>query len=56
MARSDCFGNYIAKCLWKRQAIGTDKARRLVNDANDYANQAMENPKYPSSYFSKSSQ
>ena len=31
----------------ERQAVTTDKASGIVNDANDWAIQTMHNPKYP---------
>ncbi|VFM98400.1 MAG: hypothetical protein BECKG1743F_GA0114225_103124 [Candidatus Kentron sp. G] len=31
----------------ERQCIKTDKASHITNDANDYAIQTMNNPKYP---------
>tara|TARA_R110000851_G_C13096794_1_gene567554 strand:- start:1146 stop:1406 length:261 start_codon:yes stop_codon:yes gene_type:complete len=31
----------------ERQCIKTDKASGIVNDANDWATETMNNPKYP---------
>ena len=30
-----------------RQRITTDKDSQIVNDANDFANETMNNPRYP---------
>jgi len=31
----------------ERQAIRTDKASGIINDANNYAKETMHNPRYP---------
>ncbi|MFN3233405.1 MAG: DEAD/DEAH box helicase [Alphaproteobacteria bacterium] len=37
----------------ERQVVKTDKASGIVNDANDYANETMGNPKYPLELFQR---
>jgi len=37
----------------ERQCIKTDKATGIVNDANDYANETMNNPAYPLELFQR---
>lgn len=37
--------------VMERQAVRTDKASGIVNDANDWANETMGNPKYPLELF-----
>ena len=36
-----------------RQCVKTDKASGIVNDANDYANETMNNPAYPLELFQR---
>ncbi len=36
-----------------RQCVSTDKASGIVNDANDYANETMNNPAYPLELFQR---
>jgi len=36
-----------------RQCVKTDKASGIVNDANDYANETMDNPAYPLELFQR---
>ena len=33
--------------VMERQCVKTDKASGIVNDANDWAIETMQNPKYP---------
>ena len=33
--------------VMERQGVKTDKASGIVNDANNYANETMQNPAYP---------
>ena len=37
----------------ERQCVKTDKASGIVNDANDYANETMNNPAYPLELFQR---
>ncbi len=37
--------------VMERQCVKTDKASGIVNDANDYANETMNDPKYPLDLF-----
>jgi len=37
----------------ERQGVRTDKASGIVNDANDYANETVENPQYPLGLFQR---
>lgn len=37
----------------ERQRVKTDKASGIVNDANDYANETMQNPAYPLELFQR---
>ena len=37
--------------VMERQSISTHKASGIVNDANDWANEAMKNPRYPLDLF-----
>lgn len=37
----------------ERQVVKTDKASGIVNDANDYANESMNNPAYPLELFQR---
>ena len=39
--------------VMERQAIRTDKASGIVNDANDWAVETMGNPKYPLELFQR---
>ncbi|WP_171237657.1 type ISP restriction/modification enzyme [Ruegeria sp. HKCCA5763] len=39
--------------VMERQAVKTDKKSGIVNDANDYANETMENPRYPLELFQR---
>jgi len=39
--------------VMERQAVRTDKASGIVNDANDWAVETMENPKYPLELFQR---
>jgi predicted helicase len=36
-----------------RQCVKTHKKSGIVNDANDYANETMNNPKYPLELFQR---
>ena len=36
-----------------RQVVKTDKASGIVNDANDFANETMNNPAYPLELFQR---
>ena len=42
-----------AKWVMERQCVKTDKASGIVNDANDYANETMNNPAYPLELFQR---
>jgi predicted helicase len=35
----------------ERQVVKTDKASGIVNDANDYANETVGDPRYPLDLF-----
>ena len=37
----------------ERQVVKTDKASGIVNDANDYANETIGDPKYPLELFQR---
>jgi len=37
--------------VMERQAVKTDKATGIINDANDYANETISNPRYPLELF-----
>ena len=37
----------------ERQGVKKDKASGIVNDANDYANETMDNPAYPLELFQR---
>lgn len=37
----------------ERQRVKTDKDSGIVNDANDYANETMQNPAYPLELFQR---
>ena len=37
----------------ERQVVKTDKASGIVNDANDYANETVGDPKYPLELFQR---
>ncbi len=39
--------------VMERQAVRTDKASGIVNDANDWAIETMGNPKYPLELFQR---
>ncbi len=39
--------------VMERQAVKTDKASGIVNDANDYANETIGNPRYPLELFQR---
>ncbi|QYX56822.1 DEAD/DEAH box helicase family protein [Roseovarius sp. SCSIO 43702] len=39
--------------VMERQVVKTDKASGIVNDANDYANETMNNPAYPLELFQR---
>jgi predicted helicase len=39
--------------VMERQVVKTDKASGILNDANDYANETMNNPKYPLEIFQR---
>jgi predicted helicase len=39
--------------VMERQAVKTDKASGIVNDANDYANETVGDPKYPLELFQR---
>ena len=39
--------------VMERQSVRTDKASGIVNDANDYANETMNNPAYPLELFQR---
>jgi len=39
--------------VMERQAVKTDKNSRIVNDANDYANETIGDPKYPLELFQR---
>ena len=39
--------------VMERQCMKTDKASGIVNDANDYANETMNNPAYPLELFQR---
>ncbi|WP_367393540.1 DEAD/DEAH box helicase [Pseudomonas sp. X4] len=39
--------------VMERQAVRTDKASGIVNDANDWATESMGNPKYPLELFQR---
>ncbi|MDE0807187.1 MAG: hypothetical protein OSA24_06530, partial [Longimicrobiales bacterium] len=39
--------------VMERQCVKTEKKSGIVNDANDYANETMNNPKYPLELFQR---
>ena len=39
--------------VMERQVVKTDKASGIVNDANDYANETLANPRYPLELFQR---
>lgn len=39
--------------VMERQVVKTDKASGIVNDANDYANETVGDPKYPLELFQR---
>ena len=46
-------GNSALWWVMNRQCVSTDKASGIVNDANDYANETMNNPAYPLVLFQR---
>ena len=46
-------GKSALEWVMERQAVTKDKASGIVNDANDYANETMNNPKYPLELFQR---
>ena len=46
-------GKSALEWVMERQAVTKDKASGIVNDANDYANETMSNPKYPLELFQR---
>jgi predicted helicase len=40
-------GKSAIEWIMERQCVKTDKGSGIVNDANDWASEAMENPRYP---------
>ena len=39
--------------VMERQSVKTDKESGIINDANDYANETMNNPAYPLELFQR---
>ena len=39
--------------VMERQCVKTDKDSGIINDANDYANETMNNPAYPLELFQR---
>ena len=39
--------------VMERQTISKDKKTGIINDANDFANEVKENPKYPLELFQR---
>ena len=39
--------------VMERQVVKTDKASGIVNDANDYANETVGDPRYPLELFQR---
>ena len=39
--------------VMERQCVSTDKKTGITNDANDYANETMNNPAYPLELFQR---
>ena len=46
-------GKSALEWVMERQCVKTDKASGIVNDANDYANETMNNPAYPLELFQR---
>jgi len=46
-------GKSALEWVMERQVVKTDKASGIVNDANDYANETMNNPAYPLELFQR---
>ena len=46
-------GKPALELVMERQCVKTDKASGIVNDANDYANETMNNPAYPLELFQR---
>ena len=46
-------GKSVLEWVMERQCIKIDKASCIINDANDYANEIMGNPKYPLELFQR---
>jgi predicted helicase len=46
-------GRSALEWVMDRQCVKTDKASGIVNDANDYANETMNNPAYPLELFQR---
>ena len=46
-------GKSALEWVMDRQCVKTDKASGIVNDANDYANETMNNPAYPLELFQR---
>lgn len=44
-------GKSALEWVMERQSVKVDKDSGLVNDANDWANETMNNPKYPLELF-----
>ena len=46
-------GKSALEWVMDRQSVKIDKATGIVNDANDYANETMNNPAYPLELFQR---
>ena len=46
-------GRSALEWVMDRQCVKTDKASGIINDANDYANETMQNPAYPLQLFQR---
>ena len=46
-------GKSALEWVMERQCVKKDKASGIVNDANDYANDTMNNPAYPLELFQR---
>ena len=46
-------GRSALEWVMDRQGVKTDKASGIINDANDYANETMQNPAYPLQLFQR---
>ena len=46
-------GKSALEWVMDRQSVKTDKASGIINDANDYANETMQNPAYPLQLFQR---